>query len=63
MGERKGTYVYLWLIHVDVWWKPQYGKAVILQLKKIVVAHSLSCSAACGVFLYQGSKPYFLYYW
>ena len=31
---REGTYVYLWLIHVDVWQKPtQYCKAVILQLK------------------------------
>ena len=27
-------YVYLWLIHVDVWQKPtQYCKAIILQLK------------------------------
>ena len=32
--KRKGTYVYLWLIHVDVWQKPtQYYKAMILQLK------------------------------
>ena len=31
---RKGTYVYLWLIHVDVWQKPaQYCKVIILQLK------------------------------
>ena len=39
MGERfkrEGTYVHLWLIHVDVWQKPtQYCKAVILQLKII----------------------------
>ena len=29
-----GTYVHLWLMHVDVWQKPtQYCKAVILQLK------------------------------
>ena len=37
MGERfkrEGTYVYLWLIHVDVWQKPtRFGKALILQLK------------------------------
>ena len=34
-GFRKGTYVYLWLIYVDVWQKPiQYCKAVVLQLKK-----------------------------
>ena len=32
--SREGTYVYLWLIHVDVWQKPkQYCKAIILQLK------------------------------
>ena len=31
------TYIYLWLIHVDVWQKPtQYCKASILQLKKIL---------------------------
>ena len=33
---RRGTHVYLWLIHVDVWQKPsQYCKAIILQLKQI----------------------------
>ena len=32
--KKEGTYVYLWLIHVDVWQKPtQYCKASILQLK------------------------------
>ena len=32
--ERKGTYVYLWLIHIAVWKKPtQQCKAIILQLK------------------------------
>jgi len=32
--RREGTYVYPWLIHVDVWQKPtQYCKAIILQLK------------------------------
>ena len=32
--KREGTYVYLWLIHVDVWQKSnQYCKATILQLK------------------------------
>ena len=31
---REGTYVYLWLIHVDIWQKTtQYCKAIILQLK------------------------------
>ena len=34
--KRKETYVYLRLIHVDVWQKPtQYCKAIILQLKII----------------------------
>ena len=29
-----GSYVYLWLIHVDVWQEPiQQCKAIILQLK------------------------------
>ena len=33
--EREGTYVYLWLIHVDVWQKPsQHCKAIILKLRK-----------------------------
>ena len=32
--KREGTYVYLWLIHVDVWQKPtRFCKAIILQLK------------------------------
>ena len=32
--KREKTYVYLWLIHVDMWQKAtQYGKAIILQLK------------------------------
>ena len=32
--KKEGTYVYLWLIHGDVWQKPtQYCKAIILQLK------------------------------
>ena len=37
MGQqfrREGTYLYLWLIHVDIEQKPiQYCKAIILQLK------------------------------
>ena len=32
--KKEGTYVSLWLIHVDVWQKPkQYCKAIILHLK------------------------------
>ena len=34
--RREGIYIYLWLIHVDVWQKPtQYCEAIILQLKII----------------------------
>ena len=34
--KREGTYVYPWLIHVDVWQKPtQYCKAVILPEKEM----------------------------
>ena len=33
--KREGTYVYLWLIHVDIWQKTtKFCKAIILQLKK-----------------------------
>ena len=33
--KREGIYVYLWLIHVDIWQKPrQYYKAIIFQLKR-----------------------------
>ena len=33
-ARREGTFVYLWLIHFDVWQKPtQCCKAIILQLK------------------------------
>ena len=32
--KKKGIYLYLWLIHVDIWQKSmQYYKAIILQLK------------------------------
>ena len=31
--NREETYVYLWLIHVDVWQRPTQCKAIILQLK------------------------------
>jgi len=32
--KREGTYVYLWLIHVDIWQKAtKFCKAIILQLK------------------------------
>ena len=41
--KRDRTYVYLWLIHVDVWQKPpQYCKVIILQFKKIKYTLSLA---------------------
>ena len=34
--KREGTYIYLWLIPIDIWQKPtQYCKAIIFQLKQI----------------------------
>ena len=37
--KREGTYIYLWLIHVDTWQKPtiftQYCKAMIHLLKTL----------------------------
>ena len=34
LEKREGTYVNLWLIHMDVWQKTtQYCKVIILQLK------------------------------
>ena len=32
--KREGAYVYLWLIHVDVWQKPTQYCIVMLQLRK-----------------------------
>ena len=33
--KREGTYVYPWLIQVDIWQKPtQYYKAIIIQLER-----------------------------
>ena len=44
--KREGTYVYLWLIHVDVWQKPtQYCKAIILQLPRCFNGKECTCNA------------------
>ena len=33
--KREGTYMYLWLIHFDIWQKTtQFGKVMILQFKE-----------------------------
>ena len=45
--KREGTYVDLWLIHVDVWQKPtQHSKAIILKLKKYIYFKSLQITNA-----------------
>ena len=55
--KREETYVYLWLIHVDVWKKPtQYCKAIILQLKnklkkKYEVVHTIQCAQTSSTYL------------
>jgi len=39
-----GTYVYLWLIPVDIRQKPsQYHKAIILQLNKLIKNKGKEC--------------------
>ena len=40
--SQEGIYVYLWLIHVEVWQKTKVCKAIIFQLKKTSVFSSLS---------------------
>ena len=48
--KREGTYVYLWLIHVDVWRKPtQYRKAIILPFKinKCLRNTQVCCATLC----------------
>ena len=41
--KRKGTYIYLELIHVDVWQKPtHYCRAIILQLKINLIIKKLT---------------------
>ena len=55
--KREGTYVYLWLTHVDVWQKAaQYCKAVILQLKinklkKYCEQHACYLKGQCATLL------------
>ena len=46
--KKEGIYVYLWLIHVDIWQKPtKFCKAIILQLKtkKILKTTSITLQA------------------
>ena len=62
--KREGTYVYLWLMHVDVWQKPtQYYKAITLQLKTNLKRETLlhrvvtRCQPSIGLAL-EGPCPY-----
>ena len=46
VGGREGTYVHLWLIHLDIWQKlNQYCQAVILELKINKKEEALTCQA------------------
>ena len=48
---REGTYVYLWLIHVDIWQKTtKFCKAIILQLKNFKNL-ILMCSSPVWLYL------------
>ena len=50
--QMEGTYVYLWLIHVDVWQKLiQYCKEIILQLKNIQKTFALPTCLLFPLFL------------
>ena len=51
--KRDGTYVYLRLIHVDVWQKPtKFYKAIILQLKsKQIKKRKKKQLKQCKIFL------------
>ena len=54
--KREGTYVYWWLIHVDVWQKQtQYCKAIILPLKinKLIKAIDI-----CGLYYIEVGYHY-----
>ena len=35
---------------------------LLIAVASLVVAHSLSCSSACGLFLHQGSNPCLLHW-
>ena len=46
VGGREETYIYLWLIHVVDWQKAtQHCKAIILQLKIIIIKKNLFVSS------------------
>ena len=55
--KREGTYVHLWLIHVDVWQKSnKYYKAIILQLNRVLKKRQKDRMRQCKYLKYpQGS--------
>ena len=71
--QERGTYVYLWLIHVNIWQKPaQYCTTIILQLKInekvtsvylrtfkffVVVLVPQSCLSLCDPMDFDPSDP------
>ena len=48
--KREGAYVHLWLIHVDVWQKTKFCKAIILQLKNKLIKKEEKA-------MYNGQEP------
>ena len=56
--ERQGTYVYLWLIHVDTWQKlTQYCKVIIFQLKIFLKNLRRKTVISCCVLLSAKNTP------
>ena len=48
--KREGIYVYLWLIHVEVWQKTaKFYKAIILQLKNKLILKKVQSKEILGV--------------
>ena len=53
------TYVYRWLIHIDVWQKPtQLCKAIILHLKKKELTCKAGDAGRCGFDSWVGKIPW-----
>ena len=54
--KRRGTCVYIWLIHVDIWQKPtQHCKVIILQLEIIFLSKNKTKKAPMALRLYGKS--------
>ena len=56
--QREGTYIYLWLMHVDVWQKPtKFCKAIILKLKNKYIKKIVITITTKRNLLKCGQKP------